>query len=194
MNAALVCLLLFSTTLALGQTKDINGWDKIKCGKYLSLVAAALIAFSTSAPAQVNQSLVGTWKLISGKTVAVASHESSALYGEHPTGFITYTREGRVSVIIAADGRKPLSVADRIAAPAAERAVAFATFIAYAGRYTVSGNQVIHHIEVSSFQNWVNTDQTRIAAFQGNRVTFRTPPLMLGGKLRISEVVWELVN
>src|SRR5882724_429329 len=100
------------------------------------LVAAALVALSTRTPAQVEQPLVGTWKLISGKTVAVASNESSALYGERPSGFITYTRAGRVSVIIAADGRRPLSVDDRIAAPAAERAEAFATFIAYAGRYT----------------------------------------------------------
>jgi hypothetical protein len=78
-----------------------------------------------------------------------------------------------MSAIITADGRKPLSVADRVAAPLEERAEAFATLIAYAGRYSVSGDKVTHHIEVSSFQNWVGTDQSRFIRFEGNRVRFR---------------------
>ena len=40
MSSALVCLLLFST-LALGQSKDVNGWDKIKWGMTLEQAAAA---------------------------------------------------------------------------------------------------------------------------------------------------------
>jgi hypothetical protein len=154
-------------------------------------VSAAMAVFSATVPAQVNQSLVGTWKLVSGKTTTISGNESTALYGQHPTGLITYTPEGRMSSIITADGRKPLSVADRIAAPVEERAEAFATLIAYAGRYSVSGDKVTHHIEVSSFQNWVGTDQSRFVRFEGNRVNFRTSPLMLGGKLQIAEVVWE---
>src|SRR5271155_179775 len=157
----------------------------------LLTLAGALAAFSSGAYAQTDQSLIGTWKLVSSRTTTVSGNESTALYGRHPAGLITYTREGRMSSIITADGRKPLSVADRIAAPPEERAEAFATLIAYAGRYTVSGDKVTHHIEVSSFQNWVNTDQSRSLAFEGSRVTFRTGPLMLGGKLQIAEVVWE---
>jgi hypothetical protein len=87
-------------------------------------VVAALAAFSPGAVAQTDQSLIGTWKLVSSKTTTVSGNESTALYGQHPAGFITYTREGRMSAIITADGRKPLSVADRIAAPAEERAEA----------------------------------------------------------------------
>jgi hypothetical protein len=154
-------------------------------------VAAAMAAFSPNAAAQANQSLVGTWKLVSGTTTTVSGNESTALYGQHPAGLITYTPEGRMSAIITADGRKPLSVADRIAAPVEERAQAFATLLAYAGRYTLSANQVTHHIEVSSFQNWVGTDQSRFIRFEGDRVKFRTAPLMLGGKLQIAEVVWQ---
>jgi len=157
-------------------------------------VVAALVAFSLGTHAQTSHSLIGTWKLVSGTTTTVSGNESTAMYGERPAGFITYTQDGRMSAIITADGRKPLSVADRIAAPAEERAAAFATLIAYAGRYTVSGGKVTRHIEVSSFQNWVNTDQSRSLAFEGNRVTFRTAPLMLGGKLQIAEVVWERIQ
>ena len=61
-------------------------------------------------------------------------------------------------VIITTDGRKPLSVPDWISAPPDERAEAFATSVAYAGRYTPSGDKVIHHVEAASVQNFVNTD------------------------------------
>lgn len=59
--------------------------------------------------------------------------------------------------IISHDGRKLLSVADRIAAPVEERAQAYSTFMAYAGSYTFTCDKMVHHIEVASLQNWVNT-------------------------------------
>lgn len=62
--------------------------------------------------------------------------------------------------IITTDGRKPLT-GDWISAPAEERAEAFATGIAYAGRYTFSGDKVTHHVEAASSQNFVNTDFVR---------------------------------
>ena len=36
---------------------------------------------------------------------------------------------------------------------------AFATFIAYGGRYEVTGDTVAHHVETSLFPNWVGTRQ-----------------------------------
>jgi Lipocalin-like domain len=61
--------------------------------------------------------------------------------------------------IISDDGRTPLSVADRIAAPVEERAQAYSTFMAYAGSYTFTCDKMVRHIEVASLQNWVNTDK-----------------------------------
>ena len=46
--------------------------------------------------------------------------------------------------------------------PEQERAEAFSTFLAYAGRYTVSGDSIIHHVEAAWRQDWVNTDQVRL--------------------------------
>jgi hypothetical protein len=36
----------------------------------------------------------------------------------NPTGFLTYTADGRMMAIITNGGRKPLSVDDRVSAPA----------------------------------------------------------------------------
>jgi hypothetical protein len=94
--------------------------------------------------------------------------------------------------IIANGDRKPLSIADSVGAPVEERAEAFATFGAYAGTYTRHGNTMVHHVEISSLQNWVNTDLTRtIVSLQHNRLVLRTTPYLRGGMNATSELVWE---
>ena len=65
-----------------------------------------------------------------------------------------------MSAVISYGGRGPLA-GDRVSAPESERAEAFATSFGYAGRYSFSGSQVTHHVEVSTVQNWVDTDLVR---------------------------------
>jgi len=99
-----------------------------------------------------------------------------------------------MTALLSDSGRRPLSSPDRISAPADERAEAFATFFAYAGRYSVAGDKVIHHVEIASMENWVNTDFVRLVEMDGDRLTLRTPPLPVGGEIRTSELVWERVK
>jgi hypothetical protein len=93
--------------------------------------------------------------------------------------------------IISDDGRKPLSVADRVSAPVEERAQAYSTFMAYAGRYVFSCDKVVNHVEVASLQNWVNTEQTRFVTLQGNRMFVRNTPMLRSGVLITIESKWE---
>jgi len=117
--------------------------------------------------------------------------EIKTLMGQKPTGFITYTADGRMSVVITAEARKPLSVNDRIAAPAEERAEAFSTVIAYAGRYTFTGDKVVHHVEVSWMPNQVGTDLVRSVKLEGDRLILRTTPTQQGGVQITTDLVWE---
>ena len=133
--------------------------------------------------------LAGNWKLVSAVS-ATAEGVVTRPYGDHPAGFITYTSDGRIWAIIAEDGRKLLS-GDWVSAPASERAEAFAACLAYTGRYAVSGDQLVHHIEAATVENFVNTEQVRFFALQGDRLTLRTPPLSYKGVRQIFEVVWE---
>ena len=148
-----------------------------------------LVTFSSRGIAQSKDSLVGTWKLISATNTTEKGVIADA-YGENPTGFLTDTPDGRMMVIIASSGRKPLSV---LPGPLQERAEAFSTFAAYAGRYTLSGDRVIHHIEADLRQDRVNTDQVRfIVKLQDNRVTLRTPlGVATNGVRQTQELVWE---
>ena len=45
---------------------------------------------------------------------------------------------------------------------------------AYAGRYTVQSDAVIHHVEVSWNESWMNTDQIRLFDVSGNTLTLTT--------------------
>jgi len=96
-----------------------------------------------------------------------------------------------MTAMISYGGRKPLSVADRISAPLEERAEAFTTFFSYGGRYSMVGDKVIHHVEISSVQNWVNTDLVRLIKFDGAQITLRTPPTSVGGVILTTELVFE---
>jgi hypothetical protein len=137
---------------------------------------------------------VGTWKLVSAKSTTLKGIVDPYAFGKSPSGYMTFTREGRMSLVMADDSRKPLSVLDRVAAPPEERAQAFATFVGYAGRYTLSGDHLVYHVEVSSIQNWVGTDLTRIIAFHGNELSTRTLTTVKGGVQQVIELRWERVR
>jgi hypothetical protein len=148
-----------------------------------------------SASAQSKADLVGTWKLVSA-TETTKKGEVRAAYGWENEGLLTYTADGRMMSITTKRGRKPLSVSDNVGAPAEERAEAFATMTAYAGSYTLKGDKVIHHIEVSSMPNAVNTDQVRlITNLKGNSLSLRILTMVNAGpQIAYREFVWERIS
>ena len=165
--------------------------------KWVFAVVLVLTAlFPVSGSAQSKDALVGTWKLVSA-TETTKKGEVRAAYGwQNPAGLLTYTADGRMMAITTNGRRKPLSVSDNIGAPAEERAEAFATMTDYAGSYTLNGNKVIHHIEVSSMPNAVNTDQVRlIINLKGNSLALRTLTMANAGEqIAYREVVWERIS
>jgi hypothetical protein len=134
------------------------------------------------------ESLVGTWKLVSSKYTNDKG-EVRDTNGPNPTGFLTYTADGRVSVVIANSDRKLYS-----SPPSdAERAEASRTFGAYAGTYTLTGDKVVHHIEISLDPRLVNTNMVRTVTVDGDRITLRgdqaSQGRIYGG--HSLEVAWE---
>lgn len=147
-----------------------------------------------------NNPLLGIWSL----KAAIARHEDGTIepeaYGPNPSGYITYTVEGRMMVIFSKRDRPPLSGNIRSpfspemqTLPRAELADAFSSFNAYAGTYTLSGDTVIHHVEMASIPNRVGTDLVRTVALNGNQLRLKTPPLMRDGKLQTFELIWERI-
>jgi hypothetical protein len=131
--------------------------------------------------------LAGTWKLVSASSTTAKGERNETPYGLDPVGVLTYSPDGRVSALISHGGRKRLPVA----AGTADQAEAFNTFLAYAGRYTLTGDEVVHHVDVSSIQNYVGKDLVRSVKFQGDQITLVTPPTRLNGKTQIIELIWR---
>jgi Lipocalin-like domain len=138
-----------------------------------------------------NDQLVGTWKLVSASSTTSTGEHIEAPYGPGPAGILTYGADGRMTSVISYGGRKPLSFGGGTRSPQEEQAEAFNTFLAYAGRYTLAGDKVTHHVEISSIQNYVNKDLPRGIKFEGDRITLTTPPMAVNGKIQTIALVWQ---
>ncbi|MGC1265385.1 MAG: lipocalin-like domain-containing protein [Candidatus Acidiferrum sp.] len=136
--------------------------------------------------------LAGAWKLVSASASTASGERADSSFGPSPMGTLLYTPEGRMAVMVSNGGRKLLP-ADPFLASVEERAEAFTTFFAYAGGYTLAGDKVIHHVEISSLQSFVGMDLVRLIKFQLNRISLVSPPMSINGETQILELVWERV-
>jgi Lipocalin-like domain len=144
--------------------------------------------------------LLGTWQLISAIAMQPDGTLDPAVYGAHPTGYLTYTADGHMMVMLARRDRESFSreVSSPLSRelhdlPIAELAQAFTTFNAYAGTYTGDGNTVKHQIAIAAIPNRVGTTLVRTFTRYDQRLTLRTVPVVRAGVESIFELVWEHV-
>ena len=130
--------------------------------------------------------LVGTWRLAG--CVRRSRGRTEHPFGEQPVGLLLYTQDGRMSVHLAFGDREPLSSLDLAELPEAEAALAFRTYLGYAGRYRIRGDTVVHSVEVSSIPDWVGTELVRRVSTSGEMLVLRTPE----ERTAEGSVVWEL--
>ena len=136
--------------------------------------------------------LVGGWRLRTWVAIADDGSETRPL-GDVPDGLLTYSADGTMIGIMGPSGRPRFQADDVTGGSDAERAAAFATFIAYGGRYELTAETVIHDVETSLFPNWIGTRQVRRWELDptGRQLTLTSPPLSLGGAVRVQRLVWE---
>jgi hypothetical protein len=134
--------------------------------------------------------LVGTWRLVAVETEDLETGKRSESWGPNPLGFINYAPDGRMMVMnVRSDRSKPAGAVPT----AAEAADLFKGMLAYAGTYSIDGNEVTHHIEISWNEAWSGTNQVRIARFDGNRVQLSTKPSpdLANGRMSVRTMTWE---
>jgi hypothetical protein len=136
-------------------------------------------------------SLIGAWRLVSYEVAA--GQEVVEPYGPAPSGRLIYEPSGRMAVQVY-DPRVPsfASGDPRIFTDVEARAVTLGAIV-YFGTYTVHAAEghVVHQVESASLPNWVGGDQVRYFTLTGDRLTLKTPPIILGGRETISSLVWE---
>jgi hypothetical protein len=136
--------------------------------------------------------LIGTWKIVSAQ-YRRANGETLEIYGANPMGMLIYDADRYMSVQITRRNRPNFAAADRLSGTPEQVQTAFRGYLAYFGRYTIDEEHktVTHHIEGSLLPNWNGIDQVRYFELNGNRLTLRTPPLMIGGSEAVGYLIWE---
>ncbi len=162
------------------------------------MVRATFLTLSTmlimANPATGQEVLEGTWRLVSSTRTNAATGVTVNTFGPTPQGFITYTRDGRLSVvIIGSDRPKPQSVA---AITERERGQLFSSMMAYTGTYKFDGKSIVHQIDLAWNEVWSGTNQIRDIKKDGDRLiyTTRPSPSPSDGAMGFGTVIWEKVK
>lgn len=133
--------------------------------------------------------MIGAWRLV--RYEAHAGDEVSYPLGEDASGYIMYTPDGYMSVLIMAAGRTNFASDDILGGTDAEKLEAASTFISYCGRYEFLGDRVIHRIETAFYPNRVGTEQVRYVHQEGDQLALTTPPMVIRGMSRSGRLLWE---
>jgi hypothetical protein len=113
--------------------------------------------------------------------------------GPNAVGYLAYTPDGYLFVTLMRADRPRFATDDLLGGTPEEQAQAASGFVAYSGRYEVRDGRVLHHIDISSFPNWVGTSQERFVEVDSNHLTITTAPIAIGGTTT-SRLVWERVS
>jgi hypothetical protein len=158
----------------------------------LNLAMLAALAVPAAALAE-DGSLIGTWKLTAFVREVSATGERYNQLGEHPEGYLGYAADGRMYAILVAGER----VKPHEQAPTDEEALKlYRSMIAYAGTYTVEGNKVIHHVDISWNGARAGGDQVRFFTLQGDTLTIKTEPNKspIDGREGVGILTWQKVK
>jgi lipocalin-like protein len=139
--------------------------------------------------------LIGGWRLRRWVAIDAAGNEVFPM-GSTATGYLAYTADGTMVAMMGSGDRPPFASDDVTGGSDIERAGAFASFIAYAGRYEVTADTVIHHVEASLFPNWIGTRQHREWQLDpdGRELTLTARGIRQGGETRTHRLSWERVS
>lgn len=132
---------------------------------------------------------IGTWLLVScehrlrDKTIVYP-------FGKAAKGLLIYTKDGHMSGTLMANGRRKFVSRELFGGTAEEKVNAAETYLHYAGRFEVSGTQVLHVVEFSLFPNWVGSIQKRFHRFFEDKLELRVGPFIAGGIKQTAHLVW----
>jgi hypothetical protein len=152
-------------------------------------VAATAVAFAQpvcgSFAADVD-SPVGTWRLNSWQWI-VDNGPPQNIFGSHPKGFLTLTKEGRLIVLTTAENR-------RAGKNDQECAALHRSMVAYSGKYRIEGNDLITTADVSWNEEWNGTEQRRHFRIQGDNLFIETAPapsILFPDKTDFRRIIWQ---
>jgi len=129
---------------------------------------AVVVLCANAASWGAEPNIVGSWKLVSYVSEELATGKTTAPLGEHPKGYLIYTPQGRMMGLLVHEKRSPPKVDE-------DRINLHKYMVSYSGRYTVEGDKVVHHVDVSWNEALSGSDQVRLFKLEGDRLTITAP-------------------
>lgn len=142
------------------------------------------------------EKIIGVWELLIWETV-VDDNVIGYPLGESASGFIAYYPVGFMSVNISARNRVRLGTDDPFGGDPKLVALDAKGYLSYCGPFSVvSETEVIHHLKLCSFENWVGTDQHRHAELHLTKDTLilSTAPILTQGRMGGNRLTWKRVQ
>ena len=102
----------------------------------------------------------GRWDIVSWEQLYDDGRRELPM-GEHLEGFIRYTPDGDMVCMIARTDRAKFVKGGQWNAPDDEKAAAYQSMLAYAGRWRLDGDVITHSVQMSLFPNWKGGEQKR---------------------------------
>jgi Lipocalin-like domain len=134
--------------------------------------------------------LLGTWKLVSAVREEIPSGARTDMFGANPHGFINYSPDGRMIALITRRDRK--APANGRATPAEAEAL-YRSMLSYGGAFTVEGDVVTHHVDISWNESFTGGTQKRHFKLEQDRLILSTPQSRdpIDGKLSVRQMTWK---
>lgn len=138
----------------------------------------------------MDERFLGTWRLASWENEDEAGAVSHPV-GREPIGLLHYAADGYMFVHIMRRDRASLSTDALFGGDAVEKAGAFSSHVAYAGRWELRGARMIHTLEVASVPNWAGGEQRRRFEFLSDGRLRLSAPMEFGGRTAMARVTWR---
>ena len=134
---------------------------------------------------------LGTWRLLSYEA-RDSSGQLQYPIGKDVTGQLIYDPDGNMSAHMMRNDRPTFASNDLGQGSDAEVRTAFEGHFSYFGTYAVNPTKqrVTHHVQGSSYPNWIGTDQIRNYDFDGPRLLLSTPGVFRGQSFEFV-LIWE---
>lgn len=140
----------------------------------------------------IQDRLIGAWRLAEWK-VSRGGAQQDPPWGPAGVcdGLLIYSPDGHVSATLSTRGRPKFASESIDGATDAEKCRAYDTFLSYSGKFEIDeeNSTVHHHVELSSFPNFIGQDLVRIYEFDGSDLVLRIPEvkfkdMVVGGYIR----------
>jgi len=136
------------------------------------------------------QNIVGRWNIVSWLQLFEDGRRQAPL-GESLEGFIRYMSDGDMICMLTRSDRARFTTGGQWDADDHDKAAAYGSMLAYAGRYRIDGDTVVHMVEQSLFPNWSGGEQRRHVRLEGDTLYIEAHLEQGTSEARTAQLVWQ---